>query len=158
MNFIIKIILIGITVGLLILLIGIYGPFYRTKVVNQPVNLQLPSVYQLKFTVDRSVNYMIEIHLSTIFPEEKMETILGEYVKGNAGEIKVLWNVSTNNILIAEGSNTEYGYSPIWGKDRSGLTIGTFNAERGKEYTLYIATKNKSLDWNMASPYIEARR
>lgn len=145
----------GIVVGLLILTLGIKGPFYRTEVVNLPVNLQSPSEHQVQFTVDRSEEYMVEIHLNLVFPENKMGKILGDFVVGGGGDIDVLWEVKVDEAVIAQGSNTKYGYSPIWGGGRSGLVIGTVSAEKGKEYNLYVFTKNTSSDWNQADPYVE---
>ena len=145
----------GIVAGLLILAFGMNGPLYRTEVVNLPVNLQSPSDHVTTFTVDRSEEYMVEIHLNSIFSEEKMDNILGDYVAGGGGAINVSWEVKNNGAVIAQGSNTNYGYSPIWGGGRSGLDIGTFSAEKGQEYTLSIFTKNISNDWNLAKPYIE---
>ena len=145
----------GIATGLLILVLGINGPTYRTEVVNLPVNLQSPSEHHAKFTVDRSEEYMIEVHLKSVFPKEKMDKILGDYVKGGGGEIELSWLVKNNGAVIAQGSNTKYGYSPIWGGGHSGLTVGTISAEKGNEYSLSISTNNVSSDWNDASPYVE---
>ena len=145
----------GIVAGLLILTLGIKGPFYRTEVVNLPVNLQSPSEHQVQFTVDRSEEYMVEIHLNSVFSEKKMDKILGDFVAGGGGDIDVLWEVKVDEAVIAQGSNTKFGYSPIWGGGRSGLAIGTVSAEKGNEYTLYVFTKNVSSDWNQADPYIE---
>ena len=145
----------GIVAGLLMLAFGMNGPLYRTEVVTLPVNLQSPSDHETTFTVDRSEEYMVEIHLNSIFSEEKMDNILGDYVAGGGGKINVSWEVINNGAIIAQGSNTSYGYSPIWGGGRSGLDIGTFSAEKGQEYTLSIFTKNISNDWNLAKPYIE---
>lgn len=145
----------GIVVGLLMLVLGINGPIYRTEVVNLPVNLQSPSEHRVQFTVDRSDEYMVEIHLNTVFTEDKMDEILGDLVAGGGGDIDLLWEVKLDEVVIARGSNTEYGYSPIRGGGRSGLAIGTVSAEKGKEYTLTVVTKNVSADWNRADPYIE---
>ncbi|MDH3562736.1 MAG: hypothetical protein OEN49_04985 [Gammaproteobacteria bacterium] len=98
---------------------------------------------------------MVEIHLNTVFPEEKIDKILGDFVAGGGGNIDVSWKVNLDEAVIAQGSRAEYGYSPIWGGGRSGLAIGSFRADKGKEYTLYIVTKNESSDWNRADPYIE---
>ena len=97
---------------------------------------------------------MVEIHLDTVFPEEKMDKILGDFVAGGGGDIDVSWKVNQDEAVIAQGSITQYGYSPIWGGGHSGLAIGSFSAEKGNEYALYINTKNKSIDWNQADPYI----
>jgi hypothetical protein len=70
-------------------------------------------------------------------------------------DMDVSWEVKINETVIAQGSNTKYGYSPIWGGGRSGLAIGTVSTEKGKEYTLYVFTKNVSSDWNQGNPYIE---
>jgi hypothetical protein len=148
-------IIAGIIVGLLMLALGINGPIYRAEVVKLPVNLQTPSEHQAQFTVDRSEEYMVEIHLNTVFPEEKMDKILGDFVAGGGGNIDVSWRVNVDEAVIAQGSSAIYGYSPIWGGGRSGLAIGTFRAEKDKNYTIYIVTKNESIDWNQADPYIE---
>ena len=145
----------GILAGLIMMAFGMYGPVYRTEVVNLPVNLQSPSEHQVQFTVDRSEEYMVEIHMNPVFPEEKMDKILGDFVEGGGGDIDVSWEVKVNEAVIAQGSNSKYGYSPIWGGDRSGLVIGTVSTEKGKEYTLHIFTKNVSSDWNQGNPYIE---
>lgn len=145
----------GIVAGLLMLAFGMYGPLYRTEVVNLPVNLQSPSEHKIAFTVDRSEEYMVEIHLKSIFAEGKMDNILGDFAAGGGGDIKVSWEVTRNGVVIAQGSNTEYGYSPIWGDGHSGLTIGTVTADKGHQYTLSIFTNNVSPDWNLAKPYVE---
>ncbi len=98
---------------------------------------------------------MVEIHLNTVFTKEKMDKILGNFVAGGGGNIDVSWKVTLDEAVIAQGSITQYGYSPIRGGGRSGLAIGSFSAEKGNEYTLDIVTKNKSIDWNQADPYIE---
>ena len=145
----------GIVAGFLMLALGMNGPLYRTEVVNLPVNLQSPSEHKAAFTVDRTEEYMVEIHLNSVFSEEKMDEILGDFVAGGGGAIDVSWEVKDNEAVIAQGSNTKFGYSPIWGGGRSGLAIGTVRAEKGKEYTLSVFTRNASSDWNLAKPYIE---
>ena len=148
----IGLIVAGIATGLLMLLLGVNGPTYRTEVVHIPVNLQSPSEHHAKFTVDRSEEYMIEVHLKSVFSDEKMNKILGDFVKGGNGEIELSWLVKSNGSVIAQGSNAEYDYSPILG---SGLVIGTISAEKGKEYLLSVFTNNVSSDWNTATPYVE---
>jgi len=149
------ILIVGIVVGLFILALGMIGPLYRSQVVILPVNLQSPSEHETTFTVDRSEEYMVEIHLDSVFSEEKMDTILGDFVAGGGGAIDVSWVIKDNEVVIAQGSNTKYGYSPIWGGGRSGLAIGTVSADKGKEYSLFVFTKNTSSDWNLAKPYVE---
>jgi len=134
--------------------LGMKGPLYRAQVVNLPVNLQSPSEHAARFTVDRSEEYMVEIHLDSVFSEEKMDKILGDFVAGGGGILDVSWEVKDNEAVIAQDSNTKYGYSPIWGGGRSGLAIGTISAEKGKEYSLFVYTKNTSTDWNLAKPYV----
>jgi len=141
--------------GLLMLAFGMYGPLYRTEVVNLPVNLQTPSDHSMAFTVDRSEEYMVEIHLKSVFPEEMMDKILGDFAAGGGGEIDVSWSVKTDGTVIAQGSNKQYGYSPIFGGGSSGLAIGTVSAEKEKEYYLSVSTNNVSADWNKATPYVE---
>lgn len=155
MKIIAVILVSGISVGLLILALGLYGPIYRTEVVSLPVNLQLPSEHQARFTVDRTEEYMVEVHLDKVFLEEKMDKILGDFVKGGGGEIDLSWEVKANESVIAHGSNKEYGYSPIWNDYSSGLAIGTVTAERGVEYILSVFTHNISYDWNQAEPHVE---
>jgi hypothetical protein len=145
----------GIVVGSLMLVFGINGPLYRSTVVSLPINLQSPSEQETTFTVDRTEEYMVEIHLKSVFPDEKMDMILGDYVAGGGGAIEVSWTVKTNDSVVAQGSNKEYGYSPIMGGGHSGLAIGTVSAEKGKEYHLSVSTKNVSADWNKVAPYVE---
>jgi len=152
---VIGILMLGTISGLLMLAFGVNGPYYRTEVVNLPVNLQSPSEHQVIFTVDRSDEYMIEIHLNNVFTKEKMDKILGHYVSGKGGNINVSWYIHNNGNVIAEGSNIKYGYSPIWGGGHSGLAIGVFSADKEKEYTLNIKTNNTSANWNQTEPYIE---
>lgn len=155
MKIIVGVLVSGIIAGLLMLALGLNGPIYRTEVVALSVNLQSPSEHQAPFTVDRTEEYMVEVHLKSIFSEEKMDKILGDFVEGGGGEIDLLFEVKVDDSVIAHGSNTEYGYSPIWNDHRSGLAIGTVNAERGKVYTLSVFTKNVSTDWNQTEPYVE---
>ena len=142
-------------VGLLLLALGINGPLYRSTVVSLPVNLQSPTELETTFTVDRSEKYMVEIHLKSVFPEEKMDKILGDFVAGSGGAIDVSWSVKTNGSVIAQDSNKEYGYSPIMGSGSLGLVIGSVSAEKGNEYYLSVSTNNVSTDWNKAAPYVE---
>jgi len=155
MKIIIGVLVSGVVAGLFMLALGLNGPIYRAEVVNLPVNLQSPSEHQVRFTVDRAEEYMVEVHLDKVFSEEKMDRILGDFVEGGGGEIDLSWEVKLDDSVIARGSNTEYGYSPVWNDYRSGLSIGTVSAERGNEYTLSVFTKNVSSDWNQAEPYVE---
>ena len=154
-KYIIGILVVGFFAGFVTLLFGMLGPFYRTEVVNLPINLELPSNHKIVFTVDRSDDYLIEVHLKSIFSREKMDDILGDYRKSGGGSINVAWSIEANKSFLSRGSNTMFGYSPILGAGRSGLTIGTIKAEKGKDYTLTISTHNKGNDWNLAEPYIE---
>lgn len=153
----IGIFLSGLVIGLLMVALGINGPTYRINVAYLPINLESPSKHQVKFTVDRSEEYLIEIWLSeNIFSSEKMDTILGDSCKsGEGGKIDVSWVIENNKLIIDQGSKSEYGYSPTWGMKTAGLTIGTVYLEKNKEYLLSVLTNNNSEDWNKASPYVE---
>jgi len=152
---IVGILIFGLLVGLVALLFGMAGPFYRTEVANLPLNIETPSNHKIAFTVDRSEDYLIEVHLESIFSEVKMDYILGDYLESGGGVINITWRIDANNSLITQGSNSSYGYSPIFSGDKSGLTIGTFKAEKNKNYTLSISTHNDSNDWNLAKPYVK---
>lgn len=84
-----------------------------------------------------------------------MDKILGDYRKSGGGSIKIFWSIDADKSFLTRGSNTTFGYSPIFGTEHSGLTIGTIKVEKGKNYTLTITTHNNSNDWNLAEPYIE---
>ncbi len=152
---IVVILIFGLLTGLAALLFSMAGPFYRTEVANLSLNIETPSNHKITFTVDRSEDYLIEVHLESIFSEEKMDYILGDYLKSGGGVINITWRIDTNGSLLAQGSNSSYGYSPIFGGDKSGLTIGTFKADKNKNYTLSISTHNDSSDWNLAKPYVK---
>lgn len=152
---IIGILVIGLLAGLTTLLFGMAGPFYRTDVVNLPINLETPSNHKTSFTVDRSEDYLIEVHLDTIFPEDKIDFILGDYRKSGGGAINITWSIDANNSFLTRGSSKAYGYSPIFSSGHSGLTIGAFKAEKDKNYTLSITTHNNGDNWNKSEPYIE---
>ena len=145
----------GVITGLMMLSAGMYGPTYRTQVAKLPIDLESPSQHRTTFKVDHSDQYMIELHLNAVFPDEKMERILGDFAEGERGEVEVAWKVESDSSVIGGGSNTEFGYSPIWSGSSWGLSIGTVNANEEVEYTLSVFTKNVSSDWNRTDPYVE---
>ena len=152
---ILSILLLGLLTGVISLFFGILGPLYRTEVVKIPINIESPSIHKINFTVDRSEKYLIEIHMKSIFSEEKMDFILGDFVSGSGGALNISWELNTKNSFLTKGSNSEYGYSPIFGKNHSGLTIGRIDAKKYNNYQLTIKTHNNSENWNQAEPYIE---
>ena len=152
---ILSILLLGLLIGIFQLLFGILGPFYRTKVVHLPINIESPSTHKINFTVDRSEEYLIEVHLKSIFPEEKMDFIVGDYVKNGGGALNISWKADIDNSFLSKGSSSKFGYSPIFSKNHSGLTIGAIKANKNNNYSLTINTHNSGNNWNQAQPYIE---
>jgi len=120
-----------------------------------PINLQSSSQHQINFTVNRPAEYMIEVHLKQVFSKDKRNGILGDFVAGGGGKINIKWVIDSGGNVIAQGSSGEFGYSPIFSRIHSGLTIGAFGAEKDHTYTLTVTTLNESSDWNKTEPYIE---
>ncbi len=145
----------GLLIGLILWLFGVLGPFYRTEVAMLPINLQSSSQHQINFTMDRPEEYLVEVHLKQVFSKEKMNGILGDFVAGGGGKISIRWVIDSGGTVIAQGSSGEFGYSPIFSRSHSGLTIGAFEAEKDHTYTLTVTTINESSDWNKTEPYIE---
>ena len=148
-------VLSGVIVSAAIYLYGAYGPFYRTEPLILPLSFSSNSVYQAEFDVDRSEEYMVEVHLKRVFSDVGMKEILGDFVAGGGGLIDVAWEIKTDRKQIAQGSTKEFGYSPIFGRDHWGLALGSFRAEVGKSYTLQVTARSINPEWNQAKPYVE---
>jgi hypothetical protein len=146
--------LIALFTAVLIYLYGAHGPFYRTEPALLPISFSIPAPQQANFRVDRTEEYLVEVHLSNVFEKERMETILGDFQQGGGGRIDISWRVLENTSIIAAGSSRKYGYSPIFSSDEWGLVIGAFRGEKGKDYVLDVTVNELNPGWDLAEPYI----
>jgi hypothetical protein len=138
------------------MLYGLFGPYYKTEPLKSSFSFATGDPQSYGFNVDKTDTYMIEIHLKKVLSDEKMGTILGDFVRGgNGGKIDIDWNLKEGDKLVAKGSNKEYGYSPIFGNDYSGLSIGEVSVQKGKTYSLSLQIKSINPDWDATEPYVE---
>ena len=119
-------------VSLVLILYGINGPFYKTEPLKSSFTFAAIEPKRYKFEVIKSDKYMVEIHLKNVLSDEEMNTILGNFLKkGEGGKANVEWYLHEGDKLVAKGSNRKYGYSPILGRDYSGLAIGEISVQKG---------------------------
>jgi hypothetical protein len=133
---------------------GEYGPYYRVVPISSPISFSSSNPQSIKFDVDRSEEYLIEIYLHRVFSTEKMQVILGDIQSGGGGKIDILWRLEENNKLVKEGSSKEYGYKPFFGSDTQGLIIGSFWAEAHKKYLLKLTVQSVDKEWDKTKPYV----
>lgn len=134
---------------------GHWGPAYATEPLQAPFSLSEGSEQQYSFRVGSTATYHVEVHLRETLPKSTMEHILGNFVAGGGGAMDVAWNITSDGSSVAEGSNRQFGYSPIWGDGFSGVTIGTVEAETGREYVLALTSRNGAPSWDRCEPVVE---
>jgi hypothetical protein len=149
-------IFIGFFISLVLILYGDIGPYYKTELLQSAFSFATGEPQRYDFDVGKSEKFMVEIHLKKVFSDEKMNTILGDFVnEGDSGKIDLEWDLYEGDKLLAKGSNKEYGYSPIFGGSHSGLSIGEVSVRKGTRYTLYLHIKSINPDWDETEPYVE---
>ncbi|MBN1384681.1 MAG: hypothetical protein JW983_07375 [Elusimicrobia bacterium] len=148
--------IIGIIGSIVLYINGVYGPFYNTTPLKAPFSFADSSPQVFKFKPEKSEDYMIEIHLSNKYSDGKIESILGKYFEsGKGAPIDVGWNVKRKDKVIASGSNKEYGYSHIFGRDYTGIVIGRFFAKKNKKYELSLLVNSVNPEWDICMPHVE---
>lgn len=147
---------IGMLSSVVLYLYSIHGPYYNTTPLKESFSFASSSAQKFSFKVGRTENYMIEIFLSNKSTKDKIELILGEYVKSGKGAlIDVRWEIANKTEIVARGSNKEYGYSHIFSRDYSGIAIGHFAAHRNTKYTLSLLVNSVDPEWDSCMPHVE---
>lgn len=146
---------VGLVAASMVYVYAVNGPYYRTTPVETALSFSSINTKTVKFNVDRSEEYLVELHVKELFERQEMEAIMGGLKAGGGGAIDVSWKVAGRDRLVGEGSNLQYGYSPIFGKDKWGLTIGSFFAERGKDYTLSVTVNKANPEWDKITPRVK---
>ena len=146
---------IATVAGLGMLAYGLWGPYYATEPVWARFVLSTGDMQDFPFEVGRSATYSVEVHLKNALPANEMERILGDFVSGGGGAIDIVWSITANGTIVAEGSNERFGYSPIFGGEYSGLVVGTFTADRGVPYVLHLTSRHGNSSWERCEPVVE---
>ncbi len=140
---------IGVLASVALLIYGVTGPHFRSEPLVSSFTFSSSNPQSFTFNVDRTEKYMIEVHLKKVFNEEKMDSIIGDFVAGGkGGTINVVWEIKEGNKIVTKGSNIDFGYAPIFSSGYSGLTIGEFNAISGIEYILSLYVKSVNPEWD----------
>ena len=154
MNRVVVVVGLATLVALGMLAYGVWGPYYATEPVRAPFLLSTSETQEFPFEVERSATYFVEVHLKETLPETEMKRILGDFVSGAGGAIDIAWSVTSNRTLVAQGSSTQFGYSPIWGGGYSGLVVGTFEGEKGSPYLLHVTSRHGDSSWDRCEPVV----
>ncbi|MDH3468720.1 MAG: hypothetical protein OES26_22975, partial [Gammaproteobacteria bacterium] len=94
----------GLLFSAALVIYGVKGPYFKTEPLLSAFTFSSAAPQRFEFEIDRSDHYLIEIHLSNIFPDKKMDSILGDFVhSGQRSLIDVEWDIKTKGQVIARG-------------------------------------------------------
>jgi hypothetical protein len=145
---------LGTTVGLLGLAYGAWGPWYATTPLKAALSFANESPEAMPFHVGRSHDYLVEVHFRKPANADDLIPILGDFTRQHHGALDISWDVSDGRVVVASGSNRDYGYAHIFGGTHDGVTIGSFPARRGASYVLQLTLRNHEPSWDAFEPYV----
>jgi hypothetical protein len=108
-----------------------------------PISLRGGHVRTREFKVNLKALYIVEIEVEKKIPYETLNCLLGiedinpDKCKNNASVVNVSWVLSSQGAVVALGSTIE-SKGGSWTKDIIARQIGSFQSEKGRQYTLDV--------------------
>ncbi len=146
--------LVGLITSVVLVFLSANWPKIELVAARFEFSLMNPGTVTRAFTVHRTDKFLIEVHLKKIQDEQLMKKIMGDFLTGSGGSLDVSWEVQQGRRTAGAGSSRSSKYSPIFGKDNWGLTVGNFNAIKELPYTIRFTVNKAEPLWKGEPPSV----
>jgi hypothetical protein len=146
----------GVLLGTLLLVWGCVTSWYAAEPLTARFSLGSSDWFEFPFRVWATGDYYVRVRFRNALSDEEMNRLLGNIVTDGRDVVQVEWEVRAGDGLVAEGSSSEYGYSPFLSNEGRGLVIGRFRGNFGRSYILRLRSNNPSPELDRCDPGVAA--